>query len=244
LYRGVFGISLDNRYFLIGGDIKGKGATNSLMEINIENGDIISKKNLFELSDNESLDLATRRTHNGHIYVTGSYDIDGINYGLLAKFDPEGNLIWKRKFQEATILHYIWNLNFVDDGIILLGEARNPSDLTKSNAWVVKTDSFGCIIPGCQLNDAAIQVKGIDLILYPNPTSDFLNIKFKLTKHVSKYEIKATDVTGKTVYEHETSVTKTTEQVIDTRTWQNGIYIIQISSDGSIMASGIAQIIH
>ena len=97
-------------------------------------------------------------------------------------------------------------------------------------------------IPAMTLNVKAIEksnslneienVKN-NVIVYPNPANDFVNIAYKSTTAGQPVEISVTDITGKVVY-----LTKVVNSAIgtnvfgfDTATFTNGIYVVNVSSN-------------
>ena len=97
-------------------------------------------------------------------------------------------------------------------------------------------------IPAMTLNVKAIEksnslneienVKN-NVIVYPNPANDFVNVAYKSTTAGQPVEISVTDMTGKVVY-----LTKVVNSAIgtnvfgfDTASFTNGIYVVNISSN-------------
>ena len=72
-----------------------------------------------------------------------------------------------------------------------------------------------------------------NVIVYPNPANDFVNVAYKSTTAGQPVEISVTDMTGKVVY-----LTKVVNSAIgtnvfgfDTATFTNGIYVVNVSSN-------------
>ncbi len=72
-----------------------------------------------------------------------------------------------------------------------------------------------------------------NVIVYPNPANDFVNVSYKSTAAGQPVEISVTDMTGKVVY-----LTKVVNSAIgtnvfgfDTATFTNGIYVVNVSSN-------------
>ena len=63
-----------------------------------------------------------------------------------------------------------------------LGYTFLENDNDKDLGWLVKTDSFGCIVPGCQLLDTISvntnHLKITNLKVFPNPTTDIIHFDF------------------------------------------------------------------
>jgi hypothetical protein len=97
-------------------------------------------------------------------------------------------------------------------------------------------------IPSMTLNVKAIQksnsLNEIDkvknnVIVYPNPANDFVNIAYKSTSDGQPVEISVTDMTGKVVYftKVDNSSVGTNVFGFDTEAFTNGIYVVNVSSN-------------
>jgi hypothetical protein len=96
----------------------------------------------------------------GDFIFTKSLDPpDGGRYGWIMKISDEGELLWIRKYNIAESVghsHRIYDLKQTSDGgFIIAGQATGaaPPGEPPSQAWLLKLDSFGCLIPGCQWQD-------------------------------------------------------------------------------------------
>ena len=97
-------------------------------------------------------------------------------------------------------------------------------------------------IPSITLNVKAIEKSNYlneienvknNVIVYPNPANDFVNVSYKLTSATQPVEVSVTDITGKVVY-----FTKVVNSSIgtnvfgfDTEAFTNGIYVVKVSSN-------------
>ncbi|MEZ4951148.1 MAG: T9SS type A sorting domain-containing protein [Saprospiraceae bacterium] len=120
-----------------------------------------------------------------------------------------------------------------DGGYLIVGNIQGQKDF----GWIIKTDEFGCLIPGCQTS--SIDQKGIELeiSIYPNPTSDLLNflIKSKELKNDLKYQI--LDLKGSLIYEGKVKPGITC--IIPVIDLSKGSYFLQISQNDNIIATKI-----
>ena len=106
-----------------------------------------------------------------------------------------------------------------------------------------KSAGFGLDkIPSITLNVKAIEKSNYlneienvknNVIVYPNPANDFVNVSYKLTSATQPVEVSVTDITGKVVY-----FTKVVNSSIgtnvfgfDTEAFTNGIYVVKVSSN-------------
>lgn len=145
----------------------------------------------------------------GSFVASGSYYTqyaDSFSYdGWLVKVSAQGNLLWNRLHNIVVsdfAEHEIHDMKPTPDGgFICCGLAAdhlfNPPP--GQRGWLFKTDSMGCIVPGCHL----IGVEDLKndknhLLIYPNPAKDFLNVYLKTDNHKDKY-LYLTDLNGREI---------------------------------------------
>lgn len=77
------------------------------------------------------------------------------NTGWLICADTLGNTIWERRYvleETRTFGNWFWELTqTADGGFAMLGEMFPADNSSFQNLWIIKTDSMGCLIPGCGL---------------------------------------------------------------------------------------------
>ena len=84
------------------------------------------------------------------------YDYWNVN-GWILKISAEGDSIWSRQYHyvvSPSDLHHIYDIETTNDGgFIMCGQAgdmfHNPPP--GQQGWLIKTDEYGCIVPGCQI---------------------------------------------------------------------------------------------
>ena len=110
------------------------------------------------------------------------FDANG-NYwvlGTLTKIDALGNLLWQRKYYTRhDIDNYFFSMiPTSDEGFLMYGFAYRP-DNYRSDAWVVKVDSLGCLEPGCAGSVAAPEAEAtaVALNIYPNPVAERFTVE-------------------------------------------------------------------
>jgi hypothetical protein len=95
---------------------------------------------------------------------TDSIEGDYMDDGWVAKFNSNsGELMWQRFFRVVNAtekIHQIFDLKATTDGgITFVGESIDILDTPFTNenpaqqGWLVKTDEYGCLVPGCQTLD-------------------------------------------------------------------------------------------
>jgi len=161
---------------------------------------------------------------NGKGYVvTGVTISSGDNYKDFWEYDPTTD-VWTR----------------LED---FPGTARRYMSATTLNGFAyVGLGTNGTNFKDFWRYDLALSVieKNIDQIsirTYPNPTSDFVNISIDNFPDVSPENlgIEIHSLTGQKVHQDKLSIEKT---VIDTRNWNNGMYLYTITYNDSPIKSG------
>ncbi len=90
--------------------------------------------------------------NDGSIVVSGGYGVHPQNNtnGVILKVDRNGNPVWMREYDNTSAFNHPEVLTGIDQaldgGFIAVGYmyGQNPG-----RSWLLKTDSLGCVIPGC-----------------------------------------------------------------------------------------------
>lgn len=88
----------------------------------------------------------TTPLNNGEILCSGTQSIHyGYNQGLLVRFSPEGNILWRRRFPGLT---FIWNALKTENGFVILGDTlKSVGSLPfQYNSVVSKLSSNGTVV--------------------------------------------------------------------------------------------------
>ncbi|TVR36718.1 MAG: hypothetical protein EA392_14515, partial [Cryomorphaceae bacterium] len=112
----------------------------------------------------------------------------GANLGIMLRTDKDGNVIWYREFMHPTTQSY-GAANIIND-VIPDGEGGfvcggwlygSPLDsIQGQDLWVFRTDSMGCLVPGCHLVDnVEVHEEEVLVSMYPNPVQDLLSVHLK-----------------------------------------------------------------
>jgi hypothetical protein len=160
----------------------------------------------------------------------------------LVKTDINGDSLWSRKYLYAnddSLTTAFYNiLQTKDNGYILTGHCE-PND-TYSYPWVVITDSMGCLIPGCDtLNATAIKERPdefVGMVVYPNPASGVAYLLIKSDNNIANLSFKIFDLNGKLISTQNHATTDVT-YIINTGNLAKGMYLIEVTSDGKVLAA-------
>lgn len=159
-------------------------------------------------------------------------------FGFMMKFDSEGEVMWERKYQHADEgnfqLNQLYDIEEIPEGngYVACGQ-RNETD-TGQNAWVIKVDSMGCLIPGCDtlthINELTQQVK---LLIYPNPAINEIYVKVPdlslLGNESSSVFIKLYNLQGKEVQHHKVGRFEAT-YLLNVEDLSSGMYVLKIEN--------------
>lgn len=105
--------------------------------------------------------------------IAGTAKPLGLSVGRLTKVDLNGELLWDREYRTNNqVDHYFYDVKRTLDGGYIMAGTAFDSLLVSQDAWLVKVDSFGCLVPGCQVFDGLTEQVtdlGDALEVYPNP---------------------------------------------------------------------------
>ena len=164
--------------------------------------------------------------------------------GWLAKVSATGDSIWVRKFigvNSNNSRHRIYDIKETPDGgFILCGESRDlEADSFPQQAWLLKLDSYGCLVPGCQLTDAAEEAgaePALQLAIYPNPAADYLNFYLRGPVQGREPSFRIVSAAGQVVRTFPGSGPGMT-YIVPVWDWAPGVYFLQYVEEGVVRAS-------
>ena len=212
-----------------------------IIKINENNGEIEWQKR-FLYSINRTSGLLTSMGgmsyYNGSIYGLLSHNVTNTSnqYVMFAKFDIEGNIVWKRLFQQADYSNRAYSLTPSVNGFLICGDAKDSTH-TKgdSDAWLIKTDSNGCIIPNCNAKDGIVQIINPEKVftVYPNPAQNEINVSsINVTQKIENLAVY--NMQGQLLKSINTKANN--QQTINIEDLVNGNYLLIITTDKQQMA--------
>ena len=158
------------------------------------------------------------RSHYGQITYPGDLELledgsiitvgESIGLAQLAKFSPTGDSLWTRQYECTNSEHYSYDVQLASDGgFIATGYAHQGANDPSPGVeviWILKTDSLGCVVPGCQ--NVGVQEYAMDLQEHlrvsPNPASEVVNMELDLPEGVvldGQVQVHLQDATGRLV---------------------------------------------
>lgn len=189
--------------------------------------------------------------NNGSIVTCGRYadstSLPLMNYdtkAVLLKVNALGDSLWMRQYNNYQTppnpLNYFETFFGIektyDGGYIACGGVMNQP---QAKAWIVKTDSLGCVSAGCGsiINGTlttgieAVSQSGVEggISIYPNPANDVLTVE--LNNSTEPQEIKIYNALGQLVLKDSVFLRTTT---LNIATLAKGIYILQLINKNKV----------
>ena len=164
---------------------------------------------------------------NGNVGLTGlmtNFDTLGTYCGCLLKINSAGDSLFQRAYNFGpSFPEALYSIKSTNDWYIMAGYSL--AGITQ-DACLVKVDTFGCLIPGCQTVGIPNIRFNIDPVnIFPNPANEYLNLSH--SEKIVSYRM--ADMLGRIVME-----SRFLEEPIDIKELKTGAYIIQVMlSNGS-----------
>jgi hypothetical protein len=180
-----------------------------------------------------------------HFYVCGEdYRPDSVLIGVtilgfLAKVSYDGNILWIRRyanFEARRDYHHLYDMKRTyDKGFVLVGEATDKSDISDSprqQAWLLKVDSFGCLVPGCHEVSPVQDVapSSLDVRLYPNPVRDGQTAIYIGEQALGDATVTFIDLQGHALKSWPIHHQEPTTYLLDLPPVSAGMYILQVQA--------------
>ena len=167
--------------------------------------------------------------------------------GFLAKVSPNGDVIWTRRYvglDSEEPIHKVFDLQETPDGgFIIVGESRDGTGDTypRQQAWLLKLDQYGCLVPGCNLLDDTEETleKPIELAIYPNPATDYLNFQLRNSQLTKGGIFRIVDMGGRVVHSFPVSKIHASDTfILPVWDWGAGIYFLQyVDGENGVVVS-------
>jgi len=166
------------------------------------------------------------------------------DHGLLMKVDTVGQPIWERTFSTSQIANQeIRDLKATKGGGFIMTGVAYDSLLISKDAWLVKVDSFGCLVPGCQIFDG-LEEQFTDLNQYltlaPNPAHESTALDFQLPHDFQlngPIELSLISVDGRLVHQEKLRDQLSILHRIDLSGLSSGVYFVHLR-DGNRWLAG------
>jgi hypothetical protein len=163
---------------------------------------------------------------------------------ILLRTDAVGNELWMRTVTHPTITNGIRLFHDViveeDGGFVGTGYVNSFSSGPQpgQDLWVFRTDSMGCLVPGCHLTDILeVNEEEVLVSLYPNPVKDLLSVHIKSGPMPRGAQLELYDVNGR---QHSTTAINpgATTYILQLGHLPGGMYLLRCVTDNEVVWSG------
>ena len=163
-----------------------------------------------------------------------------------------GEVVWQRYFEAPEgvgtdgVRGTLNNLHQDDEGNLTLVGHRGTSLSEGVNHWLIRTDSHGCIEPGCETTSTESETnnKPEELFkLIQNPISQSLTLSISSKLNGQQSQINLFDSSGKKVHS-ESLIVRNDTYSIPTFSLPNGMYFLEIKTENNVMQSGKVVVQH
>ena len=183
---------------------------------------------------------------NGDIVATGFYYPSNSQqtdtWGWILKTNSQGDSLWMREhyyFNGDANANRLYDIKQTPDGgFIACGEVDSMPAVPQS-IWVLKLDSFGCLVPGCQ-NVGMMEVILQDneqVFVFPNPANTEVNIRLPENFGKNAQQARLFDHLGREVLRQPLSSGEPTH-TLNIASLPAGIYYIRIIGNGISVVAG------
>ena len=162
---------------------------------------------------------------------------------LVHRFTMDGDSLWRREYAHFASLSPFnlevpWDIEPTSDGgMVLTGETwddSNNSPHFSQHMWLLKLDSVGCLVPGCQfvgLNDIAFGLQDA-LRIFPNPSQGRFTMSLSLPATVQvegQLLLQVFDAQGRLVLREDLGAALEQTVVLDLGHEPTGLYSAHVS---------------
>jgi hypothetical protein len=163
---------------------------------------------------------------------------------VLLRTDADGNEMWIRYLTHPSVENgsKLFHDVIVDEdgGFVgtgyLFGTSNDPQP--GQDLWVFRTDSMGCLVPGCHLTDIIeVNEKEVLVSLYPNPVKDLLSVHIKSGPMPRGAQLELFDLHGR---QHSTTPINpgATTYILQLGHLPAGLYVLRCVTDNEVVWSG------
>jgi hypothetical protein len=164
--------------------------------------------------------------------------------GLITKTSANGDSLWARKYiirNQTSHWHNFMDIEATNDGgYILCGRSAIngpvfPDEQFTAMAWVVKTDSMGCVVPGCHLVGGEEKTKQRPKVMvYPNPAHDYLAVFVPASTSNQALQVQLINLEGKVVLEDQFTQSDAT-YLLELKNISAGLYVLKVLQNGDLL---------
>jgi hypothetical protein len=196
---------------------------------------------------------AVKETPNGDLIACGVSEESGYMQGVLLRTTAQGDSLWMHKYWYQDSIYTQGTGQFYDvlptpdGGFIATGPTYRYQPVQPNfppgysqDAWVVKVDADGCIVPGC--NSVGIEEQATNLLealtLFPNPASAFVTLRLELPPSVAQRPLQLSVVGMDGRIAKQQVLAGNGEHTLALHGLAAGVYHVHISSEGKWLTGG------
>ncbi len=190
-----------------------------------------------------------RVAQDNSIFIAGINKFNRVN-GNVAKLDSLGNVLWYREYSfndntisglYSTCYFYDIKLDTLNGDILCFGNTqRDPAlgDSTEQDFWLLKLDSMGCLVPGCdtitEVGIQPIETSGPQITVYPNPAKYTARVLLNHGTPNAEIDFTLFGLSGQAIItqKHSLNPYGFGEWTINLEGLSPGIYVYRIGSGG------------
>lgn len=165
-----------------------------------------------------------------------------IIHGRVAKLSAQGDSLWSREYEylnTSNARHNIYDVEQTHDGgFLIAGQCSGTGGGVYQQGWLLKLDGEGCLVPGCHLPLGVLPLgtaPTIKLSLYPNPTSDYLNIYYQNRVQKSDLTFSVVDAMGRVLDTYTTADISEKTYIFPVQDLVAGVYFLEVRQDGDLL---------
>ncbi|MFN8697923.1 MAG: T9SS type A sorting domain-containing protein [Flavobacteriales bacterium] len=182
-----------------------------------------------------------KKLSDGHLFTGGQIENDNYQKGFIMKLDTSGQEIWKRIYVniEGNECRFNDFTELTTGELVAVGVAwpQVGPPLVGQDTWIVKTDSYGCLIPGCHVSVEELEEERRSFLAGPNPVSTVLNLYLPgEVEHRGQTRFRITDSSGHLIREFSADTGSTT-YMLDVSQYTAGIYLVTLLVDQQVIGT-------
>jgi len=170
----------------------------------------------------------------------------GGSRGVLLRTDADGNEIWYREYAHPSqpgigYPHLVHDFIIEDDGgFVATGWLWSPpfAEIPGQDLWVFRTDSMGCLVPGCHLTDnITMHTNEVAVSMYPNPVQNQLSVHINAGELPHGATIELYNMQGR---QHLSTLLEPGARtyIIDMRHYASGVYLLHCKTQTEMLWTG------
>lgn len=144
--------------------------------------------------------------------------------GWLLKTDQNGLKVWSREYNPSFGNDVLRDVEQLDNGDFIMVGAGNGLAPDLQDGWVIRVDSLGCLVEGCD-EPSSVQNHNMDFFrFYPNPAKDRITIESR----VPFAHLHLLDITGRMLRNFELGEAQKFQANITLDYLPSGIYLLEV----------------